>query len=104
MTLKTNDPSTLPTCSDLVAFAQVLELVGMESPELREILALGWVEPARTRADEFLFRKRDVYRMQKLVRLCRDLEISYMGGSIIVDLVERVERLEARIRELERLL
>ncbi len=104
MSLKMTAPTTLPTCSELVGFAQLLELVGLEAGQVQEIIGLGWVEPSRTGADEFLFQRNDVYRLIKLTRICRDLEISYLGGSIIVDLVDQVERLEARIRELEQLL
>jgi chaperone modulatory protein CbpM len=104
MTVIVSMTANLPTCSELVAFTELLELVGIEEPQAREILSLGWVEPERTAAEEFLFRRQDVYRLIKLTRICRDLDISYMGGSIIVDLVDRVEGLEARIRELEQLL
>jgi len=62
------------------------------------------VDPVRTGAEEYLFRSRDVYRIQKLMRLCRDLEIPFGAGSIIVDLLERVERLEREISELKQLL
>ena len=71
---------------------------------MAELLEMGWVDPVRTGAEEYLFRSRDVYRIQKLMRLCRDLEIPFGAGSIIVDLLERVERLEREISELKQLL
>jgi hypothetical protein len=95
---------TLPIRSDLVAWAQLVEVTCVEPATMAELLEMGWIDPVRTNAEDYLFRSRDVYRIQKLMRLCRDLEISYGAGSIIVDLLERVERLEQEVSELRRLL
>lgn len=102
--LKINDPWSLPIRSELIAWANLVELTRVEPATVAELLEMGWLDPVRTNADEYLFRSRDVYRIQKLLRLCRDLEISFGAGSIIVDLLERVERLEQEISELKRLL
>ena len=102
--LKTTDPQCLPIRSELIAWAQLVEMTCVEPATVAELLEMGWIDPVRTHADEYLFRSRDVYRIQKLMRLCRDLEISFAAGSIIVDLLDRVERLELEISELKRLL
>ena len=102
--LKINDTQCLPTRSEYIAWARLVELTRVEPATVAELLEMGWLDPVRTGADEYLFRACDVYRIQKLLRLCRDLEISYGAGSIIVDLLERVERLEQEISELKRLL
>ncbi|MBA4356733.1 MAG: MerR family transcriptional regulator [Desulfovibrio sp.] len=104
MTLKVNDPNSLPIRSELIAWTQLVELTCVEPATVAELLDMGWIDPVHTRADEYLFRARDVLRIKKLMRLCRDLEISLAGGSIIVDLLERVERLEQELTELRRLL
>ncbi len=104
MTLKTNDPGRLPIPSELIAWTRLVELTCVEPATVAELLDMGWIDPVRTRADEYLFRARDVYRIQKLQRLCRDLEISFAAGSIIVDLIDRVELLEQELAELRRLL
>lgn len=95
---------SLPIRSDLIAWAQLAELTCVEPATVAELMEMGWLEPVRTGAEEYLFRERDVYRIQKLQRLCRDLEIPHAAGSIIVDLLERVERLQQEISELKRLL
>jgi len=102
--LKINDPQNLPSRSEYIAWARLVELTRVEPATVAELMEMGWLAPTRTGADEYLFRACDVYRIQKLLRLCRDLEISYGAGSIIVDLLERVERLEQEISELKRLL
>lgn len=102
--LKINDPRNLPSRSEYIAWTRLVELTCVEPATVAELLEMGWIDPVRTGADEYLFRSCDVYRIQKLMRLCRDLEISFAAGSIIVDLLERVERLEQEISELKRLL
>ena len=94
----------LPVKSELLAWAQFLELTGLHPSFIGELIDLGWLAPQRTHGMEYLFRHRDVYRVKKLSRLCSDLEINAVGGSIIVDLVERIEHLEKRVRDLERLI
>lgn len=95
--------SGLPAKSSLIAWAQFLELTGLHPSFVGELIELGWLAPQRTEGSVYLFRQRDVYRVKKLSRLCADLEINPVGGSIIVDLLERIEGLEKRVRDLERL-
>jgi len=104
MTLKVNDHGSLPIPSELIAWTRLVELTCVEPATVAELLDMGWIDPVRTRADEYLFHSRDGYRIQKLQRLCRDLEISHAAGCIIVDLIDRVERLEQELSELRRLL
>ena len=47
-----------------------------------------------------MFRQEDVYRIRKLERLCSDFELHPLGGSIVMDLLDRIAELEVRIREL----
>ncbi|MGE4558495.1 MAG: chaperone modulator CbpM, partial [Desulfovibrionaceae bacterium] len=92
----------LPTRSGMVAWIEFNQCTGIDPAQAAELLEMGWLTPVRTGAEQYLFHRRDVYRVQKLLRLCRDLDISMAGGSIIVDLLERIERMDQRIRELER--
>lgn len=93
----------LPEPSAKVSWAEFIELTSIGAERLGELIDLGWVEPARTSQGLYLFRMREVYRARKLQRLCLDLEVPLLAGTIIVDLLERIETLEAKVRELERL-
>ena len=94
----------LPVKSELIAWAQFMELTGAHPQVVGELIDMGWIAPRRTRTDQYLFQVSDVYRVRKLARLSRDLEIPPAASSIVVDLVERVSLLERRVRELERLI
>jgi chaperone modulatory protein CbpM len=94
----------LPEPSDLVAWAQMVEYTDIASDRCAELVEMGWVEPVKTRQDEYLFHLRDVYRVQKLMRICRDLDVSFSGGTIIVDLLEKIELIEGELEEAKRLL
>lgn len=94
----------LPARSELVIWPRFIELTGIHPPRLGELIELGWVCPDRTREECYLFHPKDVYRVSKLERLCRDFELSAMAGTIIVDLLERIEAMEDQVRDLRRLL
>lgn len=93
----------LPERSEYVAWAQLMQLTSIEPAEISELMDLGWISPKKTSAEEYLFRLRDVYRIHKLMRLVNDLGVTFDSGSIIVDLLDRVEELEKEVEELRRL-
>jgi len=94
----------LPERSEYVAWAQLVQLTSIESADVAELVDLGWISPKKTGADEYLFRLKDVYRIHKLMRLVNDLDVNFNSGSIIVDLLERIEELETEVEELKRLI
>jgi chaperone modulatory protein CbpM len=102
--IKKYESDCLPIPSGLIPWGRLVELTCVEPATVAELMDMGWIDPVRTGADDYLFRSRDVLRIRKLLRLCRDLEVSHAAGSIIVDLLERVERLERELNELRRLL
>ena len=48
-----------------------------------------------------LFSEGDVYRVRKLERICADFELPVVGGTIIVDLLERIDQLEREVQSLQ---
>lgn len=88
----------MPVRSTLIVWSEFVELANTTPERLRELMDMGWLEPTRTAEEALLFRPIDVYRMRKLERLCADFELHTLGGTIVVDLLERVEELERRMR------
>lgn len=91
----------LPEPSILVSWAEFIEQTQIHPSRLGELIDLGWLEPQLTNEDMYLFRVRDVYRTRKLDRLCVDFGVSAVAGTIIIDLLDRIEMLEKKVRELE---
>jgi DNA-binding transcriptional MerR regulator len=96
--------TTVPARSERLSFAQLQELTGLHPTVVGELIELGWITPERTTAEAYLFRTRDVYRLRKLDRIRRDFDLPLYGASIVVDLLERIDYLENKVKELNRLL
>lgn len=93
-----------PSSSKRLVIAQVVEITGLQETAVLELISMEWIQPGTTGDGHYLFETRDLYRMGKLARLCKDLEITTIGGSIIVDLLDRVEKLESQIKEMKKLI
>lgn len=94
----------VPARSGHITWTEIIELTGLHPSTLGELIELGWITPVVIRDETFLFRPKDVYRLRKLDRIARDFELPLLGASIIVDLLERIEYLENKVRGLDRLL
>ncbi|HAA02308.1 MAG TPA: MerR family transcriptional regulator [Syntrophobacteraceae bacterium] len=69
------------------------------------LIALGLLDPVgRGREEEPLFEAVAVPLLRKILRLRHDLGINYEGIGVVLQLMERIEQMEERIRELETLL
>ena len=80
---------------------EFLLATGLSRETFEDVLALGWVESERDEADNRMFSDTDIYRVRKLIRICSDFDLPVIGGTIIVDLLERVAALEAIVQELK---
>lgn len=86
-----------------MAREQFVEMTGISPEHLEEIVSLGWIDARTSASSATMFRDRDIYRVRKLERICGDFELPVIGGTIIVDLLERIERLEKLVRQLDNL-
>lgn len=93
--------SSLPMPSTVMVWQEFVEATGIAPERLQELLGLGWIEVRTSAGQDFLFRDIDIYRVRKLERICCDFELPVVGGTIIVDLLERIDTLERMVRRLE---
>lgn len=96
-----NNNNQVPSMSypGVLALEEFVEITGIPPEHLQELIALGWLSPgtgvaARTVYDD------DILRIRRLERICGAFELPIVGGTIIVDLLDRIERLERTVREL----
>jgi hypothetical protein len=89
-----------PAETVLISGEALCEALGIGRPMLARLVALAVVEPVAPGADAY-----EVYavaRLRRVLRLRRDLGVNLTGASIVVDLVDRLERLEAELERLRR--
>ena len=98
MPIKATETSFL-AASPLVAWAEFVELTGIREDRIRELMELGWLQPSSQANETPLFRQIDIYKTRTVDRLCEDFELPSLAGAIIVDLLERIEELEKRLKE-----
>ncbi|WP_051617235.1 chaperone modulator CbpM [Desulfonatronovibrio hydrogenovorans] len=90
--------------SNLIHWSQFVQRTGVCPYRLSELVEMGWVEAIRISDENFHFPEREILRVQKLMRICRDFELPTIGGTIIVDLLERIEVMEKEITQLRNLI
>ena len=93
--------NSLPTSSNVLAWDEFVELTGVTPAHLQEIIALGWIDSRTGASETYMFHDSDIYRVRKLERICGDFELPVIGGTIIVDLLERIDRLEQMVRAID---
>ena len=81
--------------SDHLSFEQFAEAAGLSPVALGRLVHLGLIEPDVPGTRDFTADA--AARLRRMLRLHRDLGVNLTGAAIIVDLVERVERLEAKL-------
>jgi len=73
---------------------------GLNPARLAELVHLGLVEPATPGANQFT--AATAAKLRRMLRLHADLGIDLFDATIIVDLLERLDRLEADLDTLRR--
>lgn len=92
----TNNKPNLPMQSEALAWDEFVELTGITPTQLEELVDLGWLDTVMPGGR--IFHDEDIWRVRKLERICGTFELPVIGGTIIVDLLERVDRLERILR------
>lgn len=71
---------------------------GVSAARLDHLVRIGLVEPVTRRPGEFSVEA--ALRLRRMLRLNADLGVDLFDAAIIVDLLERVDRLEAELARL----
>lgn len=94
---------TIPGSISHIRMRQIAMLCNVH-PELIEcFVSIGLIDPVgRDKVeDEWLFHKEAALLVRKIIRLRNELGINYSGVGVVLEMLSRIEVLEARIRELE---
>ena len=66
-----------------------------------EMVQEGVLEPQGERPEEWQFKGPDLVRLRRAIRLQQDLDVNLPGVALAMDLIEELEELRARLRQLE---
>jgi DNA-binding transcriptional MerR regulator len=83
---------------DLLTIEEVAGRCGLHPEFIQRLVVLGLIDPAEDCGD--LFRPEVTSRIERLLRLRRDLGVNYSAAALVLDLLERIDLLEERLRRL----
>ena len=89
-----------------LTLTQVVRITGLQADLIEKFVYLGLIDPIGNdpQTEEWIFNKEVLPLIQKIMRLHHDLEINFAGIGLVLELLSKIEELEARIKELESLL
>ncbi|OLB93750.1 MAG: hypothetical protein AUH30_19425 [Candidatus Rokubacteria bacterium 13_1_40CM_68_15] len=88
-------PRTIRPGEVLLSFDELATAAGITRGRLGRLIRLGLVEA--TGPTTSTFTAGTAAQLRRMIRLHVDLGVNYIGAAIIVDLVQRLERLQAEM-------
>src|SRR5512135_3539735 len=76
-------------------------LVDMHPQTLRYYERAGLLKPERSSGKIRLYSQREIERLRKIARLTNELGVNLAGVEVIIDLTERIEKLQERMKQRE---
>ncbi len=90
--------------SGTCTLTEVAYRAGLHPDLVDRFIRLGLIEFSETSENgEMLFDSEVIPIIRRIIRLRNELGVNYAGIGVILELMSRIENLEARIRELEEL-
>ncbi|MCJ7453634.1 MAG: chaperone modulator CbpM, partial [Steroidobacteraceae bacterium] len=71
---------------------------GVQAETIEALVEHGILEPSGRRGIHWSFRAANIRRTRTAVRLQRDLDVNLPGAALALELLERINELEARLR------
>jgi len=78
--------------------ADLCRVCGVESAQLITLVDEGVLEPAGSGPEDWLFSGPSLRRARIALRLTRDLELNLAGAALVLELLDEIESLRARLR------
>ncbi|AMP14560.1 chaperone modulator CbpM [Collimonas pratensis] len=83
--------------TDACTLEELAEYSGLSHAELAELVALGAIEPDRGQASGYVFRSQTIVVARTARRLRDDFELDTQGLAVALNLLQRIQALEARL-------
>jgi chaperone modulatory protein CbpM len=85
-----------------VTLAELCDICHISSDFIQELIAFDVVHPKGHAPNEWIFELAELQRIQKALRLQRDLEVNLAGVALALNLLEELEELRAEVNLLHR--
>lgn len=89
--------AVLDGCTE-VTIVQLCRSCAVQAETVEAMVDLGILEPSGKRGHHWCFPANSIRRTRIATRLQRDLGVNLAGAALALDLLERVDELEARLR------
>ncbi len=84
-----------------VTFAQVCEACAVHAEAVEAMVEEGIVTPIGGGVSKWRFTRSSVVRVRTVLRVQRDLHVNLAGAALALDLLERIDALNARLKSFE---
>lgn len=103
MTDSIDHPATTMFLDDTtrVMVQDMLRLSGFSLEQLVELVECGAFEPEGVTIETWTFTARSALIARRAAGLCIEFELDTQGTSLVLGLLERIDEMEKRLRELE---
>ena len=81
-----------------LSISELSQRCSVNSQLIVELVQFGVAEPSGTQPEEWRFSGHDLIRLQKAIRLHRDLDINLAGVALAIELLEELQQLRAMRR------
>ena len=78
--------------------AELCRTCAVEAEFVTELVEQGILEPRSARGRNWIFPVQSLRRTRVVVRLQRDLGVNLAGAALALDLLERIDEMDARLR------
>ena len=96
-----NSPHDVPSDEPIYIISVAARLVDMHPQTLRYYERAGLLKPTRSMGKNRLYSQREIEHLQKIARLTNDLGVNLAGVEIIMDLTERMEKMQEEMQARE---
>lgn len=86
----------------LLTLDELCEICGISYDFINELIEYEIVHPQGGAPDEWVFDLDHLQRIKTALRLQRDLEVNLAGVTVVLDLLDELEELRARMKLLEK--
>lgn len=81
-----------------ISLAQLCQFCDIQAEKIEELIDYGILEPSGKKGTHWCFHMNSIRRAQISIRLQEDLGVNLSGAALAIELLERIDTLEKRLK------